>query len=99
GYPRWHPQPCDRTCSCEVSVMITDSAADALNLLIAENGKYRTTSKGLARSLVWRDGVPPPEMGPNFGENLTAYLLLQADRSLIASLRLVESENRERVVL
>ena len=79
--------------------MIIDSAAEALNLLIEENARYRTTSKGLARSLVWRDGVPPLEMGPNFGENLTEYLLLQADRSLIASLHLIESENQERVLL
>ncbi|MCS6242374.1 MAG: DEAD/DEAH box helicase [Opitutus sp.] len=79
--------------------MIADSAEAALNLLIQENGRFRTTSKGLARSLVWRDGVPPPEMGANFGANLTAYLLLQADRSLIASLRLIESESQERVAL
>lgn len=79
--------------------MIADSATNALNSLIAEDSRYRTTAKGLARSLVWRDGVPPPEMGQNFGNNLTAYLLLQADRSVISALQLIGSENQERISL
>ena len=79
--------------------MIADSAANALNVLIAEDIRFRTTAKGLARSLVWRDGVPPPELGQNFGSNLTDYLFLQADRSLISALELIGSEEPERIAL
>jgi len=79
--------------------MIADPAAAALRALDVEDTRFRTTSKGLARSLVWREGVPPPEMGENFGESLTRYLLLQANRSLLAALYLIASDNQEHVIL
>lgn len=79
--------------------MITDSAAISIEQLIAADVRFKTTSKGLARSLVWRNGIPPPQMGPNFGNSLTEYLQQQADRGVIASLRLVGSDNSGRVAL
>jgi len=79
--------------------MIVDAAAKAVEELIASDIRYKTMSKGLARALVWRNGVPPPAMGKNFGNSLTEYLQLQADRGVIASLHLVESENPAQITL
>ena len=79
--------------------MIVESAVVALERLMQEDTRYRRTAKGLARSLVWQDGVPPVEMGDNFGESLTVHLLIQSDRALIASLRLIESDDQERAAM
>lgn len=79
--------------------MIADSAAATLDRIIREDTQFRTTAKGLARSLVWRDGVPPPGLGENFGPNLTHNLLLQADRSLLSALQLILSGDDNRAAL
>jgi hypothetical protein len=77
--------------------MITDSAAIAVGRILGEDAQYRRTAKGLARSLVWREGLPPAELGENFGGGLTLSLLNQSDRVLLASLRLIESDVAEQV--
>lgn len=79
--------------------MSNESAVEAIRALVAEDIRFKTSSKGLARSLVWRNGVPPPEMGRNFGRSLTEYLQTQADRGVIASLRLVRSDRAELISL
>lgn len=66
-----------------------ESLQEELTRLTTPGYREELLAKGMARGMIWRDGIIPPE-GPQFGDNLSVNLLDHGFRILDAALRLQE---------